>query len=98
MITRRTALKGMAAGLLGSVAAAGYIGKKEQGLSVLDAADHNPLSHADDCPYGCGVQYNGFGLAQAKPEGGRIYYDPMDDPEYRGPQGQGGRYALRHQS
>ena len=108
MITRRTALKGMAAGLLGSVAAAGYIGKNTERLwskafypdapNVLEAADHNTAYDYHDAS-------QGFGLARPKPEGGRYYVDPMDDPEYRGQQGQGGKYAYhrdldddRHQS
>lgn len=103
MITRRTLLKGMAAGLAGaSVAAATLITHKRDSLwskafypdtpNVLEAADHNVLSHPDECPYGCGVQYSGFGLARPKPEGGIFYVDPMDDPEYRGQHGQGGKY------
>ena len=108
MITRRNLLKGMAAGLAGaSVAALTLIRDKRDSLwskafypdtpNVLESADHNVLSHLsldhpDGCPYGCGVQYSGFGLARPKPEGGIYYVDPMDDPEYRGQHGQGGKY------
>lgn len=107
MITRRTLLTGMAAGLTVSVAAAAYIGKKEQGPNVLESADFNWVRHNacppdhSTCPYGCGVEYKGFGLVRAKPEGGVFYVDPMDDPDYRGPRGQGGKYAINgkgHQS
>lgn len=93
MITRRNLLKGMAAGLtIVSVAASAVI-RKNKGPTVLEAADTNVLTLPHDCPYGCGVEMHGFGLARAKPEGGTYYVDPMDDPDYRGPMGQGGKYA-----
>lgn len=99
MITRRTLLKGMAAGLTGSVAAAAYIGKKKNtGPNVLESADFNWVRHNACPPHGCSVEYHGFGLARPKPEGGTYYVDPMDDPEYRGPRGQGGKYRIGHQS
>lgn len=95
MITRRTLLKGIAAGATVSVAAAAYTGKNtEPGPNVLESADFNWVRH-NACPMtaGCGVEHQGFGLARAKPEGGTYYVDPMDDPDYRGPMGQGGKYA-----
>lgn len=106
MITRRDLLKGAAAGVAVSAAASTLI-RDTQGPNVLEAADHNVLTphvgspHNNTCPYGCGVQYEGFGLASVKREGHTYYLDPMDDPNYRGPRGQQGKYAINghgHQS
>ena len=104
MITRRNLLKGMVAGIAGASVAASTLIRKNKGLNVLEAADTNTVRspwrgqgtyQVYDRPM---VQDVGFGLARAKPEGGTYYVDPMDDPEYRGQHGQGGKYAHGHQS
>ena len=59
MLTRRKLIKGLAGAAAVSVAAPALLKKK--------------ISQRYDWPEV--VQTQGFGLAQAKPEGGRIYYD-----------------------
>ena len=61
MITRRKLLKGIAGAAAVSVAAPALL-KSERGT-------HQQYDWPEV------VQTQGFGLAQAKPEGGRIYYD-----------------------
>ena len=68
MITRRNILKGAAAGVVASAAAATLIRLQEEpALNVLEAT----------------TAYGGFGLAQVKREGGFYYPDPADDPANR---------------
>jgi len=77
MITRRTLLKGAAAGVITSVAASALIrDHKTEPLTMS-------LPH--DCSYGCGVEYKGFGLVQAKPEGESVPFDPQGAPAWHEP-------------
>lgn len=82
MITRRNLLKGAAAGVVASAAAATLIRLSSERAKFRQVYDR-PM-----------VQTEGFGLAPIKREGGFYYVDPADDPANRSWYGQHAPHLL----
>ena len=95
MISRRSFLTGAVAFAVTSVAATTLPMRRTRELRGVNKLtyDHWAIRANGDNDFNPLGGGGGFGLAQPKPEGGVYYHDPMDDPNYRGPKGQGGKYT-----